>query len=105
MGYMRYHTMVVIGWDHADTVVAHEAAVQIFGESSVSNIVTSAIINRYESFFIPPDGGPEGLEESNKGDKNRAIFKDWLKGSKHHFRWVEVCFADEGGDARIEEES
>lgn len=103
MGYIRHHAIVVTSYANR-TKIAHERAKEIFG-SACSEIVSSPI-NGYESFFIAPDGSKEGWEESQQGDKARALFIEFLENQKYEdgsnsISFVELFYGDDNGKSAV----
>jgi hypothetical protein len=75
MSYVLHHAIVVTSWDRDALTEAHAAASLAFPH--VSPLVRSGL-DDYESFFIPPDGGREGSQESGIGNVRRRKFLAWL---------------------------
>ena len=97
MGYIRNHAIVVTATygDHIER--AHAEASRIFPWVSP---ISPKGINGTRSFFIPPDGSKEGLDESDLGDVRRKEFKRYLcreafTDGSVPFDWIEVAY---GGD-------
>jgi hypothetical protein len=112
MGYMRLHAIVVSGIDFESASYkreylkqAHEKAREIFGEQV--SALTPVATNGFQSFLIPPDGSKEGWDESDDGDKRRALFKTFLRETHNAsgLDWVEVQFGDDNAVTRIIEDS
>lgn len=107
MGYMRHHAIIVTGiMPYIET--AHRKAADIFGprvqdpfhDSTPVTPITFRTINTYQSFAVLPDGSKEGWTQSDTGDEKHNEFIAFLEGSSS-VDWVEVQFADDGGDDRV----
>lgn len=103
MGVMCHHAIVVTcGYgNHAQQ--AHDKAVEIFGQTGVSNL-SAELVNGNQSFCVWPDGSKEGWSESADGDARRESFVSWLDRQRYEdgstpLKWVEVAFGEgcEGG--------
>lgn len=101
MGYMMHHCIVVTGFKEDWIQEAHAKAVEIFGETQITNIVDS-VANFYLSFMVGTDGSKEGWSESEKGDQQRRDFIAYLKNeAKDRFYWAEIQYHDDEGDRCI----
>ena len=97
MGYMRHHAIIVSSWNDKLVKKARRAAKEIFPYVSP---VSQEAVNGYRSFFVPPDGSKEGWEESQLGDRQRAMFIEWLDTQRYEdgstcLNWVEVQYGDD----------
>jgi hypothetical protein len=103
MGYMRHHAIVVTSYDEKLIELAHAAADELFPYVSP---ISPPSVNRYRSFFVPPDGSKEGWEASDHGDEARAFFISalnslrWDDGSTS-IDWVEVQYGDDEGESIV----
>src|SRR5262249_44412475 len=100
MGYMRHHAIVVASWKLGLLEAAHAKAESIFKWVSP---ISPQMVNRFASFFIPPDGSKEGWDESNEGDVERDRFIEWLNTQRYEdgstaLDFVEVQFGDDDGE-------
>lgn len=105
MGYIRHHGIAVTSWNDELIKKAHEKATQIF-KSRTSSIIKSDV-NRYQSFFIAPDGSKEGWGESDIGDVQRKTFKDWIneqayEDGSNSLSFCEFFYGDDNGESLIE---
>lgn len=105
MGHIRHHAIAVTSWNGELIKKAHEKAIQIFKDRT-SSIIESDI-NRYQSFFIAPDGGKEGLVESDIGDAQRKTFKEWIdeqayEDGSNSLSFCEFFYGDCNGESLIE---
>ena len=105
MGYIRHNAILVTGNYDNWASKAREKALNIFSEDLVSYIMKSPI-NRYETFFVAPDGSKEGWDESDIGDKHRAEFIAWLNAQKYDdnsspLAWVEIQYGDDEGQTIV----
>lgn len=103
MGYIRHHSIVVTSYGET-TKLAHDKAKEIFG-ANVSEIVNSNI-NGYQSFFVAPDGSKEGWEESEQGDKDRALFIQFIEQQKYEndsnsISFAELFYGDDEGESKV----
>jgi len=103
MGYIRHHAIVVTSYGET-TKLAQDKAKEIFG-TNVSEIVNSNV-NGYQSFFVAPDGSKEGWEESEQGDKDRALFIEFIEQQKYEddinsISFAELFYGDDEGDSEI----
>ena len=96
MGYMKHNAIVVTSWNEDHIQKAHELASSIFPQ--VSDI-TPETMNRYRSFFIPPDGSKEGWKDSDVGDDRREQFMRAL--STEQFKHSECGFYGDAVDVRF----
>lgn len=100
---MHHDAILVIAWDEENAEKAHSKAMEIFNvedkpfdinfQRLVSPLVQS-VTNGYYSFFIAPDGSKEGWDTSDKGDKVRDKFEEWLK-KFGKCRWVHINFPED----------
>ena len=105
MGYIKHHAIVVTSWDSSLIKKAHKKSIEIFNDRT-SNIVKSHI-NGYKSFFIAPDGSKEGWEDSDYGDSQRKIFKDWINKQSYEdgsnsLRFCEFFYGDDNKESLVE---
>lgn len=105
MGYIRHHSIAITSWDNELIKKAHEKATQIF-KNRTSTLLDSDI-NGYKSFFIAPDGSKEGWRESDIGNTQRNIFKDWIKeqdfeDGSNSLSFCEFFYGDDNGESLIE---
>jgi len=102
MGYNRNHAIVVTSWKEDSIIAAHTRAVEQFADIAPVSPLTDEVTNGYRSFFVAPDGSKEGWAPSDRGDKAREQYIDWLRHQAYDdgssaLDWVEVDF---GGDDR-----
>lgn len=99
MGYVKHHSIAITTFDKDLILSARSNAVQIFGESSVTEIILSKI-NMYFTIFIAPDGSKEGWEESDKGDSDRNQMIKWIESMKHEddSNSIDYCEFSYGSD-------
>jgi len=100
MGYMRHHAIVVT----SPNTEAHKKAKELF-EELVSPLVFS-VTNDYNSFFVAPDGSKEGWDLSDKFDRKRKKFIEWLRSQAYEdgsnsIKYVEVQFGDDNNEDEI----
>lgn len=76
MGTINHDTIIVTSWNEKNLKEAHNKAIELFG-NLVSNVV-DGVRNQYTSFFIAPDGSKEKWPESDKYDKLRNQFIDYI---------------------------
>lgn len=105
MGYERQNAIIVTTRLEGEIQAAHDRATIIFGGDMVSPVVKSRE-NRVESFFIAPDGSKEGWPESERGDRERAAFCDWLDSQAYEegsspYDWIEVQYGDDNKEVKI----
>jgi len=98
MGYMCHHHIVVISFHEKDIKKAHARAKDKCGDVVTEILMTP--INGYRFFMVGPDGSKEGWSASDKGDKSRENFVDWLnnqayKDGSNSFSWIYVKHAGE----------
>lgn len=103
MGYVRHHAIIVTSWNCELLWEAFEKAKSIFPE--LSSMIESEI-NRYTSFFIPPDGSKEGWDKSDEGDSRRKDFINWLNKQRYEdgstaLDWLEVQYGDDEGESKV----
>ena len=87
MGEIKHHAIIVTGHSSLQMKKVHKRAKSIFGE------LASSICNQngsYKSFLIAPDGGKEGRDRSNDGDRKREEFLRWLSDKI----WVENFYVN-----------
>lgn len=98
MGYIRHHSIIVIGHEEA-IAAAHGRAVELLAHL-VSPVVSSQL-NGTASFFVAPDGSKEGWAESEAGDQRRAVFVEHLvalRGTGMGVDFAEVVLGDDNGE-------
>ncbi|WP_439132501.1 hypothetical protein [Polaribacter sp.] len=105
MGYIKHHAITVTSSIDELIKEAHSKAKDIFKERT-SEILNSKT-NGYKSFFIAPDGSKEGWEESNKGNKQRNTFVDWINSKacedgSNSISFCEFFYGEDNGYAGIE---
>lgn len=100
MGYIRHNAIVVTGDDYPEAQKkfdkAYEKAIELF-EGLVSNVITSSV-NRYQSFFIAPDGSKEGWSLSSEYNVKREEFANFLDSLAHGDGSNSIQFVDVGFD-------
>ncbi len=104
MGYIRHHAIAVTAISKENINEAYKNAIEIFGKELVTEIKTS-VINKYYSFFVAPDGSKEGWEESDKYDKKRKEFIEWIKKVNKKYNiclsYCEFYYGDDNGESKI----
>lgn len=109
MGYMKHHAIIVTSWNKIRVSHALEKAFTVFGDDSVSPLITSPC-NEYYSFFVCPDGSKEGWTESADGDLNRAEFIEYLErrhrvDGSSYLDWAEVQYGDDNHETKVVRDS
>ncbi len=97
MGFIRHNAIVVTYWKREDVEKAHAKA-KALGMQVTEILVTT--VNSYASFLIGPDGSKEGWDESNEGNRRRAVFFQEIRGM--YIDAVEINYGGDGGPAFIE---
>lgn len=111
MGYMKHHAIIVTSWDEKYLKPAHDKAVDLFYPIADVTEMTSPAMNGFTSFMVAPDGSKEGWDHSDRGDRARDEFVQWLRDQAYDdgssaYGWVEVQFDDdEGHDAIVRSSS
>lgn len=97
MGYMRHHTIIVIGFSAEYAAEAHTEALRVFDVCPVSNVIESDT-NGYWSFLVGPDGSKEGWDTSDQGDNERAEFIRWMKKARDrlYLDWAVTVWPEDG---------
>jgi hypothetical protein len=108
VGYMCHNAVIVTGWREEDMISAHDHASKLANEHGACWVspLSPQLTNGYQSFFVAPDGSKEGWAESKNGDAVRHGLIEWLQAHRYSdgsssMNWVEIQFADDGGDNRI----
>jgi len=109
MGYLLHRAIIVDGFDHAHVAGARATAAVKFAKHGFPGLVTGLYqhsVNGNWTFMVVPDGSKEGWEDSDRGDKARDEFLDWLsyarKERSMYLTWVEVVIHDDDGKPRVE---
>lgn len=112
MGYIRQHAMLVTSFREEYIQAAHQQARAIFTDTFARLVspIAETVINGDYSFAIFPDGSKEGWDDSDRGDRCRNAFKDWLKAQRYEdgsgpYAWVEVQYGDGNWETRIVDDS
>lgn len=89
--------------------VAHEKAMNTFTVCAVTPIVPGDT-NGYRFFMVAPDGSKEGWGTSDKGDAERAAYRDWLNSTAYSdastpLSWVEVQFGNDDCETKTVDSS
>ena len=105
MGYYRHHAIIVTGTFKEKLKEARDIAIVFCLLEGVSPIIESQM-NGYQSFFIAPDGGQEGWDDSELGDARRDTFINWLEEQRSDegstwLDWVEVQYGDGDKQTRV----
>lgn len=109
MGYIRHVAIIVTDGGYGDWIEqAQREASRIFGSRASGVVPTS--VNGNWSFFIGSDGSKLGWEESETAAAQRHEFKAWLRRQEYDdgsspFRWVEVQYGDDEGEALVLDDS
>ena len=113
MGYICHHGIMVTSWSPNQLKQAHEKALEIFTEETVSaaysgnasslvSPIFEGLTNGYASFAIFPDGSKEGWDLSDSVEAKRDEFIKWLNAQRFedgstYFDWALIQYGDDEG--------
>jgi hypothetical protein len=103
MGHIIHHAIIVTSFDHDALSLAWIEASEL--GMSVTDVV-SAPVGPYYSFMAATDGSKSGWPESDKGDKQRADLKEYIRAQAYDdgtnaLEWVEVSYGSDDREAKV----
>ena len=99
MGYIRHNAIVVTGYGE-DIVKAWEAAPEWL-RSPLGDVT----VNHTRTFLVAPDGSKMGWDTRERGETDRAAFRDTLREIGGSLEWVEVEYGHDDGHAAIRDDA
>jgi hypothetical protein len=99
MGYIRHNAIVVTGYGD-DIVKAWEAAPEWL-RSPLGDVT----VNHTRTFLVAPDGSKMWWDTRERGEADRATFRDALREIGGSLEWVEVEYGHDDGHASIRDDA
>ncbi len=91
MGYFKHHAIVLTSWKDEDIGSVENK----LKEMELKYIGPGSSMNGYITITVIPDGSKEGWPESERGDKKRKEFIDWLKAGSLYVEWAEISYSSD----------
>ncbi len=105
MGYMKHHGMAITSDNKELLLKVRNEAIHIFGNDNLLTDIVSSPLGGYSSFFVAPDGSYEGYEESDLGNRHRALLLTYIntlstdEGDGNWYSDVRYCLFSYGSDS------